>query len=410
MTTDNMTTHASREYDVLVAGAGPGGFGAALGAAMLGKRVLLIDRNSGPGGVGVFSGCPVFSGINSFDGSIFGGVLEKLIDELAPHARIIGNTLSTTEDQIQLSMTRLLRREGVEMLFYTTLTGVTREKDRLKSVSAFCAGKNLTFTARNFIDATGDAVLSRLADIPVMHGTPDETMTKTLFIKIIGAGHFDKPDLKKRFAKKRFPYPHQDSFMGTTLGYSNQVILNLSAVSGDATDPWDLTRMDIELREQIDVIVPWLRREFPEFRNCEIVSVPPNIGVRASCNIVGLETVRCTDLDENSPVPEPVAIGKRSYGEHYTKQFLSPWRRRTVGHRSIPYGALRTAEVSNFAAAGRCISIEPKAVSAIRLMPACVGTGQAAGFAAALNFPPYEKLKEVMKAQKCVFAAEDFRK
>jgi len=235
-------------------------------------------------------------------------------------------------------------------------------------------------------------------------------MTKTLFIKIIGAGHFDKPDLKKRFAKKSFPYPHQDNFMGTPLGYSNQIILNLSAVTGDATDPWDLTRMDIELREQIDVIVPWLRREFPEFRNCEIVSIPPVIGIRASCNIIPLETIRCTDLDENHPVTEPVAIGKRSYGEHYTKQFSSPWHSKTFGYRSVPYGALRTASVSNLAAAGRCIGTEPKAISAVRLMPVCIGTGQAAGFAAAMDFPPYAMLKEVLEAQHCVFRVEDFRK
>ena len=40
-----------RIYDVIVAGAGPGGMTAALSAARNGMKVLLIDRNGCPGGM-----------------------------------------------------------------------------------------------------------------------------------------------------------------------------------------------------------------------------------------------------------------------------------------------------------------------------------------------------------------------
>ena len=49
------------KYDVIVVGAGSAGFGAAMGAARAGKKVLLIDRNSTPGGSTVFCGTPVFT-------------------------------------------------------------------------------------------------------------------------------------------------------------------------------------------------------------------------------------------------------------------------------------------------------------------------------------------------------------
>ena len=42
------------EYDVVIAGAGPAGFGAAMGAAKMGKKVLIFDRNSAPGGVAAY--------------------------------------------------------------------------------------------------------------------------------------------------------------------------------------------------------------------------------------------------------------------------------------------------------------------------------------------------------------------
>ena len=50
----------------------------------------------------------------------------------------------------------------------------------------------------------------------------------------------------------------------------------------------------------------------------------------------------------------------------------------------MPYGALLSADIANLAAGGRGIGVEPRAVSAVRLIPVCIATGQAAGIAAAL--------------------------
>lgn len=50
----------------------------------------------------------------------------------------------------------------------------------------------------------------------------------------------------------------------------------------------------------------------------------------------------------------------------------------------IPYGALVPATLSNLLVAGRCVSADSEAAGAIRVMPPCMGMGQAAGTAAAL--------------------------
>lgn len=44
------------QYDVVVVGAGPAGIGAAVTAARLGRRTLLIEKYGYPGGVGAY-GC-----------------------------------------------------------------------------------------------------------------------------------------------------------------------------------------------------------------------------------------------------------------------------------------------------------------------------------------------------------------
>ena len=42
------------ETDILVAGGGPGGLGAAVTAGRMGAKVLLVEREAGPGGMSVY--------------------------------------------------------------------------------------------------------------------------------------------------------------------------------------------------------------------------------------------------------------------------------------------------------------------------------------------------------------------
>ena len=195
--------------------------------------------------------------------------------------------------------------------------------------------------------------------------------------------------------------------MGTFVGEKGEdFLLNLTATSGTAQSPEELTRMDIELREQIAAVLEWVKKELPGFENCRLAAVAPIIGVRGGRNIAAREQITTRDLDENTPVTEPVAVGKRSYGDHFVKTFRAPWAGRQGGLRAVPYGALLSADIANLAAGGRGIGTEPRAVSAVRLIPVCIATGQAAGIAAALGFPAYKELREELVKQKCRFETE----
>lgn len=390
-----------RKYDVIVCGAGPGGVGAAIGAAKTGRKVLLVDRNSGPGGVAVYCGCPVFSGLDASKPATQGGVVSEFVDAMRNHASFIGtHALSSSEFDIGLTMNRMLCRAGAERLFYATVTGADTENGRIRSITVFSCGQLLTFDAEAFVDATGDAVLADFAGAELLAGSPEETMTKTLLFRVANVESFDKQLLLKQFPNLDFPYAHQDRFMGVPVCDGKEILLNLTAVSGNALNPFDMTRMDTELREQIPVILDWARKKLPGFAGCRLSAVAPSTGVRGSRNIVAREMITMKDLDSNTPVTEPVAMGKRSYGEHYIHTFCSPWQKQNPGYRAIPYGALLPRGVENLAVAGRCIGVEPCACSAIRLMSVCMAVGEAAGIAAALKFPEYETLKQELRVQR----------
>ena len=49
----------------------------------------------------------------------------------------------------------------------------------------------------------------------------------------------------------------------------------------------------------------------------------------------------------------------------------------------VPYRALIAPEYPNLLVAGRCISTDRQALASLRVMASCMGTGQAAGAAAA---------------------------
>ena len=416
------------EYDVIVVGAGVGGCCAAIAAAEMGRRTLLIEQEAGPGGVAVHCGCPVFLGFGYGSRQLVGGLGERLlraldsmgaVAEVDAHGRIaerlsegaLTGIYTTTEPQLALCLNRMLGKAGVERLYYATVTGAQTEGEKVRSIDLFCAGRSLRIYGCFFVDASGDAILSGLAGAPVIEGSPEDTMTKTILFKVNGVRAFDKVLLRKKFvhacAEKRFPFAGQDLFMGNPLGNTDEILLNLSLVSGNALDPLELTRMDIELREQVFPILEWLRAEFEEFRNARLVAIAPKIGVRAGRCLDARAVITCRDLIEDTPVPDPVAVAKRGFGGHGIHSFRSPWEQRLAGCRGIPYRALQARKIENLLAAGRSIGVEPRAISAVRMMSTCMATGHAAGVGAALSasrreFAPYGMVREELLRQHAI--------
>lgn len=393
---------SSMRYDVIVAGAGCAGFAAAVGAARTGKKVLLLDGNASPGGVTVFSGCPVFTPYQTFEDQPPRGVFKEFLDRLGDRWGYFGGApaCKTSEFDAALTMTRMLKDARVDLLFYATVIDAACTRDRIESVTVFCCGRKMTFEADHFVDATGDAVLTEMAGGRTVTAEESESMTKTVLFRVTGVENFDKPRIRELFSSLDFPYPWQNNFMGTRVGCDGKdILINLSAVRGDALDPFDRTRMDTELREQVDVIHRWLREKVPGFENCRISAVAPVIGVRCSRTIVGRTVITCRDIDENTPVPDGVANGRRSYGDHFVDRFRSPWGKEHQGTRPVPYGALIPERIANLTAAGRCISVEPRVITTVRYAPCCMATGQAAGVAAALGIPSYDVLKTELVRQ-----------
>ena len=392
------------QYDCIICGAGLSGFAAAIGAAESGAKVMLFDRMPSAGGSAVYALTPVLSGWNNGStGSACGKLLADKLDSMGAF-EWRQNKLITDEDSLQKAMTSLLSEHNVTTLYNATLCSVEKQKNRIVSVGVMTSGGMLNFTADTFVDASGDGVLSLLAGAEIITPSPEESMTKTVMFKVRNVKGFERETVKKLFSDhvEDFPVKIQNQFMGLPLLDKDEVLLNLTAVSGNAADPQELSVMYDQLTEQIEPIMEFLRKYIPCFADAVVTKVSPIAGIRYTRSVKGERTLTMEDIHNPQTPPEPVAFCGNYIGGHYIKQFSSPWGNEITGKPAVPYGAIKVKGISNLLTAGRIIDVDPKAISAVRLAAQCLATGQAAGIAAALKIPEYSELKKELDRQKCM--------
>ncbi len=426
----------SDEADVVVVGAGPGGFAAAVAAARLGRSVILLDQTSAPGGLSTNAMIPNIMGMGSDGKQICAGIAEDLILKMGKmnHAyqkvsrtdkkpiedtEAITCSIITSVHGTQIGMLKMLDEAKVRTRFYTTVLGAVVEDGYVKAVAVNGVEGLGLIKGKVFVDASGDAHLVHRAGGQTVSAEADEAMTKTLIMDVGGVEQFDGPAVEKKFEElakqKKVPVAIQDKFMGYRIADPSVVQLNYSAVIGDGLDSGEMTRMDYELRMQIEEGVQWFRENIPGFEQCYLLRTPSRIGIRAGRCGVGYQTITKNDIDENTPVKEPVAIGIRRYGDHGIKGFSAGWAKPVSGTRPIPWQTLLQKDLHNVALAGRSISCEPKMQTCIRYMAQCFSTGQAAGVTSAIAVQEnaanlidvdYAQVREILLKQKAILSTD----
>ena len=125
----------------------------------------------------------------------------------------------------------------------------------------------------------------------------------------------------------------------------------------------DLTRADFEGRKRIAKLVDYLHEKMPGFRDCFVVDVAPQLGIRQTRLLEGLYVVTKEDVTERRHFADSVARGR----DYYT-----------------PYRSLLPREIKGLIVAGRHYSATSSAQRMSREIPPCMAMGEAAGEAAAL--------------------------
>ena len=425
-------------YEVVVVGAGPAGIGAAVTAARLGHRTLLVEKYGYPGGVGTYGCCTIFFRFGESGRQLIGGLAEEVVRRLdargaasllvddrceMPEFRPLGDrplhhkVITKTED-LRVVYHDILSESGVEKLFYTHFHGVIREGRRVRGIVVDSLEGPGIIEGQVFVDATGDAHLVHRAGGRTEQAAPDATMHKSIFMMVGGVTPHD-PSVNVRRYQELFQADAVPDQCWAHLGYSYQldpgiVQLAFAYATGESCDSGDMTRMDHELRRRNLEIVEFMRREMAGYQHCFPVNTAQQVCVRSGRHICGVTKLTEALLNRDELPPAPIVPIVRTYGSHSTnqKQGFAPAKRSTLGGFSaIPYGALVPDEFDNVLAGGRCLSVDEGLMDTIRMMPTCLATGQAGAVAAslalrrglaAMSQVPYDDLRQGLLDLGCI--------
>lgn len=386
--------------DILIVGGGTAGTIAAIQAGRAGSKTVLIESGSQLGGTTTTGGVS-FPGIfHAWGKQIISGIgwelvmdCVKLNGDRLPDFSIIPNNTTIRHWQHQVTVNgplyTMLAEEkcldaGVSIRYYETPSHIEFKNGKWM-VETVGKGISTQIICDQIIDCTGNALITSMAGFDVLREI--ETQPGSLVFRI-GGYDFDELDLTK-IPKKYHGLLRQNMLVNSikedpegtfphTVPYGYVYVPN-----ADSTTSETHTQTNILGRTKLLDLLRTLK-SFPGCENVRIVDLQTETAVRETYRIDGVLKITHTDYLEGKVFEDSIThsfypVDLHREGKSIHQEFLEPG---VVA--SIPLRALIPKRSKNFLVAGRCVSSDRMANSALRVQAPCMGMGQAAAVAAVL--------------------------
>lgn len=390
---------------VLVAGGGPAGVGAALGSARNGAKTLVVEASNCLGGMATAGLMSHWSGSDSSPVGI--EIFNRMRQSGSlPPGWTEDRPSNISHECQKRALFDLVEEAGAAMQLHTAIVDTIMDGNRVAGVVTESKSGREAIMADVVVDATGDGDVAARAGAEFVSGREGDGACQpvTLMFRIGGVDYsraIFPPGFEsyvqvpkgevQALGRKILPAPAGHVLLYPTR-LPGEVCVNMTNLTGvDGTDVRDLTRAEIACRRQMDDIVEFLREYVPGYEKCYLVASAQNVGVRETRHFKGLYTLTEQDIVEarlfddwiavrnyfNFDIHNTVGAGLDANGEQA--------KFRAKGEYSIPYRCLLPEKIDGLLLSGRNISGTHKAHSNFRVMTICLNTGYGAGVAAALS-------------------------
>ncbi|MBM3537934.1 MAG: FAD-dependent oxidoreductase [Alphaproteobacteria bacterium] len=394
------TGAAKRLYaDLCVLGSGISGISAALEAAELGRRVVLVDSGPQLGGQSTGAIIGTFCGLYANGPNprlVTHGIADALLRDLKASGDAFDKVSARNTVIVMYRVTALqrwieeaVRRAGISVVLGANLTNVRHDGRRLTAVELATRYGTLELEATGFVDASGDAALAWNAGLACRE--TEVPVYGTIMCTLEGADHDALNALGLQAIHKRleetaehYGLVRHDGFVfapppGAQQG-GDEVLVNMTHIE-TPMDAIGMSRTLLNGRAQVDRLLGFLRAEFPKVFAAARVRAYGLPGIRQTRSIVGAYQLTLDDVRSEKRFADTIARCSWPVEFHDRPEGVY-WEQFGDSHMHyVPLRSLVHADADNLVATGRCIDADPLALSSVRVMGPCIAMGAAAAHA-----------------------------
>jgi len=386
------------DCDVVVVGGGSAGICAAVQSGRAGAKTVLIEASHQVGGNTTTGGVNFPGLFHAWGKQVIAGIGWELVaktvaldDATMPDfTKPVGKAHSKHQVVVNIPLfvalaEEMLAQAGVTIHYHAAPLRIERTHEGWRVMTA-AVGDTRTITCKQLVDCTGNGAVAGLLGLERLQETERQPGSFVYTLK----PNTDLSKLNGKMLQDRYDAAVRDGILQPNdCRWNVMHYLRENAQAGNYIEGADSSNADGRTAANLMGRQSMLRmfrflKTVPGLEKVELVGMSAEVGVRETFRVNGEYLITKQDYVDGRKWDDSVCYAFYPIDLHSQSKGVHPAHLRDGVVPTVPLRALIPKGSTNLLVAGRCLSSDREANSALRVQATCMATGQAAGAAAAL--------------------------